>query len=702
MTTIHSSQADELTSRGMAGALGGRFFNNLDIGGKLTVGFGMLGALTLLVVALSYLASGRATTNINHTTDVSAPAALAAARAQANLLSMLADVRGYLALGDETYRSGYERAREAFLEDLTRLEEQALQGDAPASSVTDPEFARKLADIQVSFEQWDALPEQLFSLRDDQLQREPALRILLEESNPLIIGILAEINRLIDSQQLQEPSSESMALLSDMAAFQSSFYAMVAGLRGYVTTGRESFKFEYTSNLNANNEAWEKLNRNQAQLNVNAQARLGKIALNRDAFLPLPQEMFAIVEGEHAREDLFLFRDQAVPLAEAMLRDLSTLTADQQTVLQTDLSEGRAQLVAAQRQTLAGGIVALILGMILALVIRENISGPIRRLTAVAEQVHRGDLTAQATVNSRDEVGTLAQTFNEMTGQLRATLEDLEGRRAELETANLEISILNNKLTQENLRLSAELEVTRQLQQMILPNSEELEAVVGLDIAGYMEPADEVGGDYYDVLIENGAVKIGIGDVTDHGLESGVIMLMTQTAVRTLLNSGETDPVRFLDILNRTVYGNVQRMNTDRNLTLSLLDYANSETGGEVRLSGQHEEMIVVRKDGSVELVDTTYLGFPIGLDDNIADFIDHTTVQLAPGDGVVLFTDGITEAENLAGEQYGMERLCAAIRQHWAQPVEEIKNTIIDDVRRFIGAQTVFDDITLVVLKQR
>lgn len=275
-------------------------------------------------------------------------------------------------------------------------------------------------------------------------------------------------------------------------------------------------------------------------------------------------------------------------------------------------------------------------------------------------------------------------------------------KQREVEEANAKITALNSQLTKENLRLGAELEVTRRLQQMILPREEELKAVSGLDIAGYMEPANEVGGDYYDVLHRNGAVKIGIGDVTDHGLESGVVMLMTQTAVRTLLNSGETDPIRFMDILNRTVYGNVKRMRTDRNLTLSLVDYISKDkAGGQMRLSGQHEKMIVARRNGCIEIIDTANLGFPIGLDDNVADFIDHVTLDLHPGDGFVLFTDGITEAENEDDEQFGIERLCHSIQTNWRERSETIKEAIITDLHAFIGKQEVYDDITLLVVKQ-
>ncbi len=255
----------------------------------------------------------------------------------------------------------------------------------------------------------------------------------------------------------------------------------------------------------------------------------------------------------------------------------------------------------------------------------------------------------------------------------------------------------NELLRAKNVQLETELDVVRRLQQMLLPTPAELRQVDELDIAGYMAPAEEVGGDYYDVLQRGGQVKIGIGDVTGHGLESGVIMLMIQMGVRTLLNSNETDPVRFLEILNRTVYDNVQRMGTDKNLTLSILDYR----AGKLTLSGQHEEAIIVRGNGAVERIDTQALGFPIGLVPELAGFVDHTTTHVEPGDGVVLYTDGITEAENMAGEQYGLERLCTVVSQHWTQPAEVVKDAVVADLQRHIGTQEVFDDITLVVVKR-
>ena len=300
----------------------------------------------------------------------------------------------------------------------------------------------------------------------------------------------------------------------------------------------------------------------------------------------------------------------------------------------------------------------------------------------------------------------LAKPFNPtlLNARLGACLEQKRLRDKEssylsqLATANKQISQLNSRLQAENSRLSAELEVTQRLQMMLLPKEKELNQIEQLEIAGFMEPADEVGGDYYDVLQHHGRVTIGIGDVTGHGLESGVLMLMVQTAVRTLMENNETDPKKFFEVLNRTIYKNVQRMDSDKNLSLCLVDYHEKV----LSISGQHEEMVVVRSQGIIERVDTIDLGFPIGLEETIEDFVFQAQVRLNPGDVVVLYTDGITEAENYLGMHYGLERLCSAVQKNWQQSAQAIRKAVIEDVRSHIGVEKVYDDITLVVLKQK
>jgi serine phosphatase RsbU (regulator of sigma subunit) len=343
----------------------------------------------------------------------------------------------------------------------------------------------------------------------------------------------------------------------------------------------------------------------------------------------------------------------------------------------------------------------------------RQLNNSIKSTIEQANTIAAGDYTRKVCLLSeQDQLGiALSEMTHTLDSQsrklqrqqkiLRQINEQLERRVIErtqqLAKANEEIMALNERLEAENVRMSAELDITRQLQQMVLPKEQELKNIKDLDIAGFMEPADEVGGDYYDVLQHNGSVKIGIGDVTGHGLASGVLMLMVQTAVRSLLHSGLEDASQFLNILNHTIYNNVQRMKTDKNLTLSLLDYQN----GRLRLTGQHEEVLVVRQGGYIERIDTFDLGFMVGVEPDITEFVAQREIALQPGDGVVLYTDGITEARNVDKVQYGLEQLCKVISHNWHYSALEILQAAVADVRHHIGGQKVYDDITLLVIKQ-
>jgi methyl-accepting chemotaxis protein len=396
----------------------------LRIGPKLSIGFGILIALMLVGYGLGISANSQATQEIDRTTSLRAPTTLASARAQANLLRLVADLQAYLALGDSQYRedyAAYQAEFEANLAELQAIIDQPGVQDSPEYRA----LASSLGILRASYGQWSALVPGLFELRDDQLRREPALRMLIVEASPLINTIIVNSSTMIKTQELSEPTPENIELMGSMAEFQSSFYAMVAGLRGYVTTRRDSFKFEYQANLDSNTQAWDLLTESQDLLVRSQLASLGRIQEARAAFLVMPEAMFEAVEGVHAREDLYLFRAEAVPLADAMLNLLDQETTLQQDLLQADLDHGRQQLSSAQVTSIGGALVVLLAGLTLAWAIGRDIARPILRLTGTAQEIQAGDLKAQAEVSSEDEIGILASTFNSMTAKLRETLQSL-------------------------------------------------------------------------------------------------------------------------------------------------------------------------------------------------------------------------------------------------------------------------------------
>ena len=382
----------EQTQEKQAGSSGLiQFLKDVKIGRKLTIGFGVLVVLTFLIIAFSYQGSQQATESINSTGDLRVPLARYSASAQANLLRMLAATRGYLFLAEPQFKGEYVAAEEAFVADLAKLNELAAEDE-------DPLLTLRLGKLQEDFEAWRDLPAVLFDLRDDQLEREPAYKALAIDGSLLAGQVLIDIQSIIDSQANQPASATNLALLEDMANFQGSFAAMLSALRGYVTTQNRIYRQEYDANLTVNQFAWERLTRQTDLLTTSQQAQLESIAQNRQAFLQLPEEaIFPTLESEEWRKDLFLFKDQAVPINERMVSLLDEITEAQQQRLQSDLDQGRAGLQTSLTQTLTFGLIVLVLGIVMAIGFRSIIAGPVRRLTQVAEEIGSGQLEAKAT-----------------------------------------------------------------------------------------------------------------------------------------------------------------------------------------------------------------------------------------------------------------------------------------------------------------
>ncbi len=294
----------------------------------------------------------------------------------------------------------------------------------------------------------------------------------------------------------------------------------------------------------------------------------------------------------------------------------------------------------------------------------------------------------------RGEPPRLQRAVDQATAELQTALQDL---RQEMDNRQqVEAALSNSQLAL--TKTQAELEIAHRLHKMLLPPKSELAAIESLEIASFTAAAAEVSGDYYDVICQDDHIKIGIGDVTGHGLESGLLMLMIQMAARTLLAACEHNSARFLNTINRAIYENLQRMNLHKHATLALLDYQ----GGRLCLTGQHEEVIVVRSSGAIERFDTMDLGFPIGIEPDIAHWVQKATLELQAGDVVVLYTDGITEAQGDRQTAYGLERLCWVACQQRDRPAAEIIEAIVADLRSHLNHQQPEDDMTLLVLKQR
>jgi sigma-B regulation protein RsbU (phosphoserine phosphatase) len=263
---------------------------------------------------------------------------------------------------------------------------------------------------------------------------------------------------------------------------------------------------------------------------------------------------------------------------------------------------------------------------------------------------------------------------------------------------------MSERLVKEEFRVRTELRtardalwgdmaVAKRIQTSLLPRARQLP---GYQLAATMRPAEEVGGDYYDVIeTRDGEVWIAIGDVSGHGVESGLIMMMTQTSIFTAVSNGQgLLPSRMLERVNGVLSENISRLGADRYMSISAL----ALRGDEVVFSGKHQDILVYRRaQGLIEVVPTT--GTWLGVLHDLRGKLKDATLQLEDGDVVLLFTDGVTEATNAAGEMYGEEELERALHHYAELEVDAIVRNIAREVQQHMARLD--DDFTLVALKR-
>jgi phosphoserine phosphatase RsbU/P len=280
-------------------------------------------------------------------------------------------------------------------------------------------------------------------------------------------------------------------------------------------------------------------------------------------------------------------------------------------------------------------------------------------------------------------------------GALFKTLGDLTSSALKATQMSLAlIEEVTRRERAERARMRQELDIAARIQTAILPKHP---SVKGLELATLMQPATEVGGDYFDILPCPGGCWIGIGDVAGHGLTAGLVMLMIQSIVAaTVYERPEIGPGLAWKALNSVLSENIrERMGQEEHATLSLIRY---QTSGRITFAGAHEDLLIFKHTtGRCERIATP--GIWVGIGTEIPnDATDEREYLLAPGDVLVLYTDGILEAKNVAGDPYGPERLERLVESVGHLPAARICERVLEDVGDFMETQD--DDMTLVVAR--
>ncbi len=238
--------------------------------------------------------------------------------------------------------------------------------------------------------------------------------------------------------------------------------------------------------------------------------------------------------------------------------------------------------------------------------------------------------------------------------------------------------------------LQNELSVARTIQQSILPTR----FPKGEDYSTHanMRPARNVGGDFYDVInLDQGRIALAIADVSDKGVPAALFMMSSRTLLKGAA-IGAYAPGSVLQEVNQLLCENNDTMMF---VTLFYGIY-DPDNGNLTYANGGHNSPLLVHADGSSELLPTTS-GVALGVWENF-EYEQHS-ITVKPGESVIFYTDGISEALNEASEEYGIERLKAVLAPYNFASPEAVNQAIFEDVRLFAGNTAQSDDITCLTL---
>lgn len=241
--------------------------------------------------------------------------------------------------------------------------------------------------------------------------------------------------------------------------------------------------------------------------------------------------------------------------------------------------------------------------------------------------------------------------------------------------------------------LWGEMEVAKRIQTALLPQTTR---IPGYEICATMTPASEVGGDYYDLIeTADGDRWLSVGDVSGHGVEPGLIMMMAQTSIMTAIRGKPScTPAEVMQTVNSVIRENMARLGSSHYMTLMLLKLDDSS----IVYAGRHQDILVFRAASSrVEAVPTS--GTWLGIVDDLAPFLEEQELSIADGDALLLFTDGVTELGNAGSEMFGQDRLQEAFARYAMHPADRILRELLREIDDFHGEQ--HDDITLVLVRK-
>lgn len=321
-------------------------------------------------------------------------------------------------------------------------------------------------------------------------------------------------------------------------------------------------------------------------------------------------------------------------------------------------------------------VIGIIIGLLLFLmaVFILDVVHPMQRLGDQVKNLLTGRPYSRVKPTTVDEIGLLTHFFNEITHDLEKISYDVKERR----------------------RMSSELDIASQIQRDVLPK--EAPNSPGLDIVAKTRAAAEVGGDSFDFLSspDGNETYIYTGDVTGHGVPAGLVMMMVDTLIHSMV---AMNMKRSSDVIVNTNAMLTPRISSRLFMTLVMLRW--DAAAQKMFFTGAGHEHILIYRNKTEKVETIRSGGIALGMIPDISKIVNEQEIPLEIGDSIVLYTDGITEAKNKTGEMYGIERMQKSLEKCGYFPSSEgIFERMTKDFSEFVGQYVQADDTTMIVIK--
>jgi serine phosphatase RsbU (regulator of sigma subunit) len=297
-----------------------------------------------------------------------------------------------------------------------------------------------------------------------------------------------------------------------------------------------------------------------------------------------------------------------------------------------------------------------------------SISRAVNRIEKGTKAVERGDFSYRINMKPHNQLGEMAQSFDRMTESI----------------ASLLITVAEKE------RLQSEIEIAASIQRNLLPK--EGPQFRGVSFSAHFEPTASIGGDYYDVFnLDKTRLAVAIGDVSGHGLSTGLVMAMVKAAITTLVEEGAEETALF-HRLNDLVYRSTERR-AFMTLAFTIFDL---EKGTIRHTNAGHLYPYLLRKGEA--LISLECPSLPLGVRSEM--MTQTVEMNLAEGDAIVYLSDGIVEAQNADGDPFGFDQLETLLSQQSERSPSVIRDAILAAVARHSGPRPADDDRTVMVLR--